>query len=97
MHLRMHTKCIQNAYKHKKREILLLLLLYIVCSSISYCPRLRAFIFYCSHPQAFTDPIKLHCPFFRSAGRMRVPRDAYSRPYRTCDAYGKTDIVRGRE
>ena len=41
MQLRMHTKCIQNAYKHKQREkrgFFLLLLLYIVCFFIFHCP-----------------------------------------------------------
>ena len=45
MHLRMHTDCIQSAYKHIKREeereILLLLLSYIACSYIFYCPFFR--------------------------------------------------------
>ena len=55
MHLRMHTKCIQSAYKvhtsehehirERKERIPLLLLLYIACSSIFYCPRLQAIIF----------------------------------------------------
>ena len=41
----MHTKRIQNAYKHKKsqkRGFFLLLLLYTACSYIFYCPCLQA-------------------------------------------------------
>ena len=70
MQLGMHTKCIQNAYKHKRvkrEEFFLLLLLYCLRSSIFYCPRLRA----------FTNLIALIVRSFRPAGRMRVPRDAY--------------------
>ncbi len=61
MHLRMHTDCIQNAYKwarthkkSKKRRIPLLLLLYTACFYTFYCPFFRQ-SFYCSRLQAFLN------------------------------------------
>ena len=69
MQLGMHTKCIQNAYKHIKEEksensslyfffilsVFYLLLFAFTGNQTLLCPRL----------QAFTDPITPHCPFIR--------------------------------
>ena len=67
MQLGMHTKRIQNAYKHIKRgkernssstSSLYCLFLYLPL------PVFQAIVFYCPRLQACTDPIKLHCLFF---------------------------------
>ena len=55
MQLRMHTKCIQNAYKHKKRGFFLLLL-FILSVFYLLLPVFQTIIFCCSRLQAFTDP-----------------------------------------
>ena len=88
MQLGMHTDCIQSAYKHikeEKRGFFLLLLLYIVCSSIFYCSRFQAFIFYCSRFRHSRTPSSFIACSFRSgcfhvrwSWRTASPCDLYA-------------------
>ena len=87
MHLRMHTDCIQSAYKHiksKEERNSSSTSSYTVRSSIFYCLCLRAIIFYCPCLRAFTDSIRPHCPFIRI--RVAATFGGYGRPpaHATC-------------
>ena len=96
---RAHTECIQ-AYKKSKREKFLFHFFFILPVLLSSTARdfRHSFLLFASSgihgPHSSSLPALLGWP---DACAFRVTHIDACRPYRTCDAYGKTDIVRGKE
>ena len=76
---KVHTKCIQSAYKHKKekkRAIPLLLLLYTVRSSLFYCPRFTGDYLLLPASSGIHGPHHTSLPVCSNRGRRRTRRSA---------------------
>ena len=94
---KVHTKCIQSAYKHKKekkRAIPLLLLLYTVRSSLFYCPRFTGDYLLLFASSGIHGPHQASLPVLLDHGRRHVRRSviggrSFERYIRIAHSHGK--------